>query len=305
MALVMLRASAGRCGRGALLRRRGQGRAALDVIRRPVDPAFGVPEAGLRRRLPPGCSPSSKRQPDVPGNLFAMLLLASSSRCWCCSPISARRCSSRWYWGGCSSWPGCPGSGSSRLGGCGVGGVVRRLYALAARRGRIDRSSTRRRAIRSRSTGAASASSMAAGSARPGRRHRQADPARQPRRLHLRGRRRGVRHRHVPCCIVSIFAFIVLRGLDTRAARSRRISRAMRRPGWSSLFGLQSVINMVRQPAADAGQGHDAAVHLLWRLVADRHGLSMGMLLALTRKRPEQREQMRLRDSSQRAQPAE
>ena len=33
------------------------------------------------------------RQPDIPGNLFAMILLgAGASRCWWRSPISARPC---------------------------------------------------------------------------------------------------------------------------------------------------------------------------------------------------------------------
>ena len=38
-------------GRGALRRRRGEGRAALGVVRRAVDPAVGIPEAGLRHHL--------------------------------------------------------------------------------------------------------------------------------------------------------------------------------------------------------------------------------------------------------------
>ena len=52
------------------------------------------------------------------------------------------------------------------------------------------------------------------------------------------------------------------------------------------LFGLQSRHQHGGQPPPDAGQGHDPAVHLLWRLVADSLALAMGLLLAVTRRRP-------------------
>ena len=69
------------------------------------------------------------------------------------------------------------------------------------------------------------------------------------------------------CCI---FAFIVLRGL-TIALKEKDDFTRYAVAGLVIVFGFQSIINMARQSAADAGQGHDAAVHLLWRLVADRH----------------------------------
>ena len=55
---------------------------------------------------------------------------------------------------------------------------------------------------------------------------------------------------------------------DRSRSRSMTISPAIAVAGLVVVFGFQSIINMARQPAADAGQGHDAAVHLLWRLVA-------------------------------------
>ena len=45
------RRHAGDDGGGAVHRRRGEGRASLDLARRRVDPAVGIPEAGLRRHL--------------------------------------------------------------------------------------------------------------------------------------------------------------------------------------------------------------------------------------------------------------
>ena len=88
-----------------------------------------------------------------------------------------------------------------------------------------------------------------------------------PCRLRLRRRRRGVRHHPVPALIMFIFAFIVMRGLMHRAEGARRLhalcrgraGRRVRLPGDHQHGG---------QSATDAGQGHDAAVHLLWRLLA-------------------------------------
>jgi cell division protein FtsW len=108
---------------------------------------------------------------------------------------------------------------------------------------------------------------------RPGRGHGQAHPAREPYRLRVRGGGRGVRHRALPV-LVALFAFIVLRALR-HALRSEDPFARFARPGspsCSAAVGDQHG----GQLASDAGQGHDAAVHLLWRLVDDlarlRHG---------------------------------
>ena len=69
--------------------------------------------------------------------------------------------------------------------------------------------------------------------------------------------------------IMLIFAFIVLRGLMTALKEEDDFTRyRRRRPG----RGVRLPVGHQhgRQPAAHAGQGHDAALHLLWRLVADR-----------------------------------
>ena len=112
--------------------------------------------------------------------------------------------------------------------------------------------------------------------ARPGRGHRQAHPARQPHRLRVRGRGRGVRHRALPRLLVAaVRLHRAARAVGSHRATKTR-SVASRRPGSSILFGLQSAINMAVESASHAGQGHDPAVHLLRRLVDDlarlRHG---------------------------------
>ena len=75
--------------------------------------------------------------------------------------------------------------------------------------------------------------------------------------------------------LVALFAFIVLRAL--RHAHAQRGSvRAL--CGGRACDPVRPAIGHQHggEPASDAGQGHDAAVHLLWRLVDDlarlRHG---------------------------------
>ncbi len=75
--------------------------------------------------------------------------------------------------------------------------------------------------------------------------------------------------------LVALFAFIVIRSLlrahaqrgPVRALCRRRPRHSVRRPVGDQHRG---------QPAADPGQGHDAAVHLLWRLLDDLARLCHG-----------------------------
>jgi cell division protein FtsW len=86
--------------------------------------------------------------------------------------------------------------------------------------------------------------------------------------------------------LVALFAFIVLRGL-TRAARTDDPFRRLAAAGLAILFGLQSAINMAvnmhLMPAKGMtlpfiSYGGSSMISLAW---------GMGMLLALTRERPE------------------
>ena len=171
---------------------------------------------------------------------------------------------------GCSSWPGCPGSGCSASAALGV----RRASSPPTR---CCRTSPRRI---DRFLDPASGDTFQVDTAieafvqggwlgqGPGRGHGQAHPARQPRRLHLRGRRRrsSASCSAWPACCCS--RFIVLRGLML----SRRNEDAVLPPrGGRAGHAVRPAVGHQHggQPAPDAGQGHDAAVHLLWRLVAD------------------------------------
>ena len=109
---------------------------------------------------------------------------------------------------------------------------------------------------------------------RPRRGHRQAHPARKPHRFRVRGRRRGIRHRAVPGA-----------GRGVRFHRAAHLAprHAQRGPvrtlrGRGPCHPVRAAIGHQHggELASDAGQGHDLAVHLLWRLVDDlarlRHG---------------------------------
>ncbi len=78
-------------GAGAVLRRRGQGFPPLDLACRPLDPAVGIHEAGLRRRLRLAVSPSMRASRKFPATSLPSSSSASSPRFWSRSPTLARR----------------------------------------------------------------------------------------------------------------------------------------------------------------------------------------------------------------------
>ena len=66
----------------------------------------------------------------------------------------------------------------------------------------------------------------------------------------------------------SLIAFIVLRAL-TNAMRNDDPFARFATAGLAILFGTQSAINMAVNLALIPAEGHDASIHLLWRLVDD------------------------------------
>ena len=79
--------------------------------------------------------------------------------------------------------------------------------------------------------------------------------------------------------LLALFAFIVIRALR-HAMRNEDPFIRFAASGLAILFGAAIGDQHGGEPAPDAGQGHDAAVHLLWRLVDDlarlRHGHAAG-----------------------------
>src|SRR6185437_12860034 len=104
-----------------------------------------------------------------------------------------------------------------------------------------------------------------------GRGHCETQPARQPYRFRVRGRRRGIRHRALPGAAGAVClhrdpraaARLCHRG-HVHAVRGLGPRGAVRRAGGDQHVG---------QSATDPGQGHDPAVHLLWRLLDGVAGL--------------------------------
>ena len=258
------------------LRPRGQGRAALDRDPRRQPAAVGIPQAGIRD----------------PGRLAVWRDRARARRCrptpsrWRClalrspalvlQPDFGQTMLVALVWGALFFMAGMRMIWVIGLGGAAGAGHRGRLFHGAACRPphpALPRSRFGRHLQDRHGAGIVLARRLVR--PRPGRGHGQAHPAREPYRLRLRGRGRGIRHRALPRFWSRLFAFIVLRAL----------SRAMHDEDPFTRFAVAGPRDPVRtpvgdqhggQPASDAGQGHDAAVHFLWRLVDDLAGLRHG-----------------------------
>ena len=181
-------------------------------------------------------------------------------------------------WGGArSSWPGCTCSGCSASAASACVGLFAAYTLLPHVAARIDR-------FMDPATGDTfqvdnAIESFVQGGwlgQGPGRGHGEAHPARRHTDFIFAVDGGGVRHHRVPCAGRLCSRFIVLRGLVLSRRNEEPFCR-LAAAGLVMLFGLQSVINMAVNVAPDAGQGHDAAVHLLWRLLADLAGARDGL----------------------------
>jgi cell division protein FtsW len=103
--------------------------------------------------------------------------------------------------------------------------------------------------------------------------------------------------------LVAIFAFIVLRGLNTALKEHDDFTRYAV-GGLVTVFGLQAVINMCVNLQLVPAKGMTLPFISYGGSSQIAIAISMGMVLALTRKRPEKRKQMGFA-LSQRALPAE
>ena len=103
---------------------------------------------------------------------------------------------------------------------------------------------------------------------------------------------------------MSIFAFIVLRGLNTALKEHDDFTRYAV-AGLVTVFGFQSVINMGVNLQLMPAKGMTLPFISYGGSSLIAIAISMGMVLALTRKRPEKRKQIGLLPLSQRAVPAE
>ena len=156
---------AGADGGGALRRRRGEGRAALGVARRRVDPAVRIPEAGLRRHLR-----LAVRRTRAPARHSGQSVRHASCSAWCVALLVAQPDLGQTIlvlgtWGVMFFMAGMPWLWIIALGAAGVGGAFAAYTSLPAR-GRPHRPLPDRRGrhVPGRH-GPRGARSMAAGSA--------------------------------------------------------------------------------------------------------------------------------------------
>ena len=85
----------------------------------------------------------------------------------------------------------------------------------------------------------------------------------------------------IACLILlALFAFIVLRGLSKASQEPDGFIRHAI-AGLVMLFGLQALINMAVNVGMLPAKGMTSALHLLWRLIAARHGADHGLCARL------------------------
>ena len=104
--------------------------------------------------------------------------------------------------------------------------------------------------------------------------------------------------------IMLIFAFIVLRGLNTALKEHDDFTRYSV-AGLVVVFGFQSVINMGVNIQLLPAKGMTLPFISYGGSSLIAIAISMGMVLALTRKKPEKRKPVSLQSMSHRAAPAE
>ena len=245
-----------------------------------------------------------KRQPDIPGNLFAMILLAVVLALLVAQPDLGQTILVISTWGVMFFMAGMPWLWIVVIGGLGAAGAIGAYTVFPHVAGRIDRFLTgegdhvpgrhgprrdgARRLVRRRS----------------GRGHDQAPHPRQPRRLRLLGRRRGVRHRALPAHHGDLRLH---RAAGPRTRRSRKQDDFTRFAvaGLVVVFGFQSVINMGVNLQLMPAKGMTLPFISYGGSSLIAIAISMGMVLALTRRRPEKRKTVGFERMPHRAQPAE
>ena len=104
--------------------------------------------------------------------------------------------------------------------------------------------------------------------------------------------------------IAALFAFVVLRGLMIASRDTDDFSRYAI-AGLVTVFGLQSIINMGVNVQLLPAKGMTLPFISYGGSSLIAMAISMGMVLALTRRRPEKRTQIGMRHSTQRPAPAE
>ncbi|CAH2408515.1 putative lipid II flippase FtsW [Mesorhizobium escarrei] len=243
-----------------------------------------------------------KRQPDIPGNLFAMLLLALVISLLVAQPDFGQTMLVLGTWGVMFFMAGLPWLWIIALGAAGVGGVFAAYTVFPHVAGRIDRFMTGEGDTFQVDMGRDALINGGWFGVGPGEGtvKRVIPDSHADFVYSVAGEEFGL----IMCFfIMTIFAFIVLRGLGTALKEQDDFTRYAV-GGLVTVFGLQSVINMAVNLQLMPAKGMTLPFISYGGSSQIAIAISMGMVLALTRKRPEKRKQLGFAPS-QRAMPAE
>lgn len=243
-----------------------------------------------------------KRQPDIPGNLFAMLLLALVISLLVAQPDLGQTMLVLGTWGVMFFMAGLPWMWIIALGAAGLGGVFAAYSVFPHVAARIDKFVTGEGDTFQVDMGREALINGGWFGVGPGEGtvKRVIPDSHADFVFSVAGEEFGL----IMCFfIMSIFAFIVLRGLSTALKEQDDFTRYAV-GGLVTVFGLQSVINMAVNLQLMPAKGMTLPFISYGGSSQIAIAISMGMVLALTRRRPEKRKQMGFA-LSQRAMPAE
>ena len=243
-----------------------------------------------------------KRQPDIPGNLFAMLLLVLVVSLLVAQPDLGQTMLTTGTWGIMFFMAGLPWLWIIVLGAAGVGGVFAAYTVFPHVALRIDKFLTGEGDTFQVDMGRDALINGGWFGVGPGEGtvKRVIPDSHADFVFSVAGEEFGL----IMCFfIMSIFAFIVLRGLNTALKEHDDFTRYSV-GGLVTVFGLQAVINMCVNLQLVPAKGMTLPFISYGGSSQIAIAISMGMVLALTRKRPEKRKQMGFA-LPQRALPAE
>ncbi|MBZ9657893.1 putative lipid II flippase FtsW [Mesorhizobium sp. ESP-6-4] len=243
-----------------------------------------------------------RRQPDIPGNLFAMLLLALVISLLVAQPDLGQTMLVLGTWGVMFFMAGLPWFWIVALGAAGVGGVFAAYTVFPHVAARIDKFMTGEGDTFQVDMGREALINGGWFGVGPGEGtvKRVIPDSHADFVFSVAGEEFGL----IMCFfIMSIFAFIVLRGLSIALKEQDDFTRYAV-GGLVTVFGLQSAINMCVNLQLMPAKGMTLPFISYGGSSQIAIAVSMGMVLALTRKRPEKRKQVGFA-LSQRAMPAE
>ncbi len=243
-----------------------------------------------------------RRQPDIPGNLFAMLLLTLVISLLVAQPDLGQTMLVLGTWGVMFFMAGLPWFWITALGAAGVGGVFAAYTVFPHVAARIDKFMTGEGDTFQVDMGREALINGGWFGVGPGEGtvKRVIPDSHADFVFSVAGEEFGL----IMCFfIMSIFAFIVLRGLSIALKEQDDFTRYAV-GGLVTVFGLQSAINMCVNLQLMPAKGMTLPFISYGGSSQIAIAISMGMVLALTRRRPEKRKQMGFA-LSQRAMPAE